>query len=97
MRHMISLSAATLSFIWLVSVGWRPVLAWMLGGYYVERPLVVICANLLVMLVCAALALTTSYRLSLPTAIACVMVALLWMSIAAIQYGWAGFFSRIRL
>jgi hypothetical protein len=97
MRDIVSLSAATLSFLWLIAIGWRPVLVLMSGGYYVERPFMVICANLVVMLVCAAITLTTSSRLSLSTGIASVMVAVLWMSIAAIQSGGAGFFSKIRL
>jgi hypothetical protein len=82
---MVSLWAATISFLWLVAIGWRPVLVWALGGYYVERPLTTRGANLLIMLICAALTLTGHSRLSLPTGIACVMVALWWMSIAAIQ------------
>lgn len=85
MWNIVPLSAASLSFIWLITVGWRPVLVLMLGGYYPERPPAVIWANLLVMVVCAAVTLASSSRLSQPTVIACAMVALLWISVAAIQ------------
>ena len=85
MWNVAPLSAATLSFVWLIVIGWHPVLVFVLGGYYPERPFTVICANLLMMLGCATLTLLKSPRPSLPIVIACVMVALMWTSIAAIQ------------
>lgn len=85
MWNIAPLSAATFSFVWLIVIGWHPVLVSVLGGYYPERPFTVICANLLVMLACAALALIKSPRPSLSVVISCVMVAVLWTSIVAIQ------------
>jgi hypothetical protein len=83
--NIATLSTATLSFVWLIVIGWHPVLVSVLGGYYPERPFTVICANLLVMFACASFALLKSPRPYPPIVIACVMVALLWTSIAAIQ------------
>ena len=94
MWNIVPLSAASLSFIWLITIGWRPVLVSMLGGYYPERPFAIIWTNLLLMLVCAAVVLARSSRPSQPTVIACAMVALLWMSVAAIQSRGTGLFSK---
>jgi hypothetical protein len=94
MWNIVSLSAASLSFIWLITVGWHPVLVSTLGGYYPERPFAIIWTNLLVMLVCAGVTLARSSRPSQSTLIACAMVALLWMSIAPIQSRGTGLFSK---
>jgi hypothetical protein len=85
MWNIVPLSAATFSFVWLIVLGWHPVMVSAGGGYYMERPFTVICANLLVMLACAALAPVKSSRPSLSVVIACVMVAVLWTSIIVIQ------------
>jgi hypothetical protein len=80
--QLVPLAAITFSFIWLVAIGWRPIVVATFGGYYVRRPLSVIGANLLVVLLCAVLAVTRSSWLSMPTGIACAMVAVLWMAIS---------------
>jgi hypothetical protein len=78
----VSLYAATVSFVWLIVAVFVQV---MLAGYYTNLRFALIYANVLAMLAFAIIALMNKARRSLPTAVACLMLSVLWFFVAAIN------------
>ncbi len=81
-KQPIPLYAATFSFAWLIAGSLFPVT---LAGYYTTLRFGLIYANLIAMLVCAVVAFAKKAGRSLTTGIACLMLATIWLFVAAIN------------
>ena len=79
---MASLYIATFSYMWLIAGVLFPIT---LGRYYTDLRFTIIAANLLVMLVCATAVLWRKSRLRIPLGVACLMQALVWFFVAAVN------------
>lgn len=78
----VPLYAATISYVWLVVATLVPAI---LAGYYTNLRFALIYVNVLAMLGFAIIALANKTRRSVPAAIACLMLSVLWFFVAAIN------------
>jgi hypothetical protein len=81
-RLLIPLYAATLSFVWLIAGAFLPET---LAGYYTTLRFAFIYTNFFTMLACGLVAFVKSAGRSLPTGIACLMLAIIWFFVLALN------------
>ena len=81
-RTLALLSISTLSSTWLIAGALFPIT---LGRYYSDLRFAIIYANLFLMLVCAVAVFWRKSRLRMPLGIACLMQAVIWSFVAALN------------